>query len=378
MSLYKGQKFDSILVIVDKFTKMALYCPTVKTATASDLCDLFVEQVLRCFGVPKSITSDRGSVFLSQLWTEFCIAVQMKRKLSTSFHPQTDGQTERQNQTLEIFLRTYCNEEQNDWAALLPIAEFTYNNSVHSTTGTTPFRALYGKDPRITWDDPAVVDALKKRQKKLHPEFQPRLDRLLKVQGQIKERLLKAQAAQKKWYDQKHEEIYFVPGEKVLMSTKNLKLARPKKSLWPKYLGPLTVVENPSGHDGPNHYMLDMPKNWAIHNVVNVSRLERYHERDSPIPASDIAMPDIVELEGEDVWNMEAIVDRRWDAEKGALYYKVRWEGDWPVGQKETWEPPEHLTSEAMAQYNSKRPISPQPPKSNVMQKRNTKKRRNR
>jgi transposase InsO family protein len=373
-----NETYDATLVIVDKFTKMAIYCPTRKTAKASDLSDIFIASVIRCFGVPKSITSDRGSVFLSHLWRDFCTAVQMSRRLSTSFHPQTDGQTERQNQLLETYLRTFCNEQQDDWVKLLPMAEFAYNNSVHSVTGTTPFRALYGKDPRVSWNDPAVTDALRKRKGKLDPGSQERLDRLNQAHGKIMGRLLKAQETQKKWYDAKRQGIAFVPGQQVLMSTKNLKLARPKKNLCPKYLGPLTVLDNPSGHNGPNHYMLDLPANWAIHNVVNVSRLEPYYKRDSERPASDIAMPAAVELDDEERWVIEEVIDRRWDSETSSLEYKVRWEGEWPPDQKETWEPSEHLTSESITEFNAKRPLSPQPERNNLQQKGATKKRRQR
>jgi hypothetical protein len=93
---------------------MVLYCPTIKKATPSDLYNIVIDRLIQYFGPSRSITLDRGSLFLSYIWRDFCVAVQLKWRLSTSFHPQTDSQTERQNQTLETYLRMYCNEQQDN------------------------------------------------------------------------------------------------------------------------------------------------------------------------------------------------------------------------------------------------------------------------
>ena len=99
--------YDAILVIVDRFSKMSLYIPAEKTWRAEDLADSFVERVIFRFGVPKGVVSDRGSVFISRIWAEICTVIKQKRYLSTTFHSQTDGQTERQNQTLKTYLRIF-------------------------------------------------------------------------------------------------------------------------------------------------------------------------------------------------------------------------------------------------------------------------------
>ena len=143
--------YDAILVIVDHFSKMSLYIPAEKTWKAEDLADSFVERVISRFGVPKGVVSDRGSVFISRMWVEICTVIKQKRRLSTAFHPQTDGQTERQNQTLETYLRIFVNDQQDNWASLLSLAEFAYNNSKHNATGMSPFATVY-KDwqPRVS------------------------------------------------------------------------------------------------------------------------------------------------------------------------------------------------------------------------------------
>jgi transposase InsO family protein len=148
----KGRQgvYDAVLVIIDRFTKMALYVPTTKKATAEELADIFLERIIPLAGVPQSIISDRGPQFTSLLWQEFCVALQIKRKLSTAFHPQSDP-AERQHQNLKDYLRIFCDEEQGNWARLLPMAEFAYNDSVHSATGETPFFLMYGFHPRASW-----------------------------------------------------------------------------------------------------------------------------------------------------------------------------------------------------------------------------------
>src|SRR5213079_1188157 len=99
-----------------------------------------------------SIVSDRGSIFTSQFWKALSKSLDLKQRLSTSFHPQTDGQTERMNQTVEQYLRIYCNYHQDNWSELLSLAEFSYNNTQHTSIGCSPFYANYGYNPRFEVD----------------------------------------------------------------------------------------------------------------------------------------------------------------------------------------------------------------------------------
>ena len=193
--------------------------------------------------------------------------------MSTAFHPQTDSQTERQNQTLETYLRIFANDEQDNWASLLPLAEFAYNNSVHSATNLTPFSVVY-KDwqPRVSWEHPGLDEAIKADKSKKIRGLQERLERFRNARNTITKRLNEAMQVQKKYYDARHQPIGFNAGDFVLLSTKNLKLKRPKKSLWPKYIGPFEVLE-PCGKLA---YRLDLPAAWRIHDVINISRLEKW------------------------------------------------------------------------------------------------------
>ena len=147
-----GTAYDSILTIVDRYTKMAKYIPVRTTITAPQLAEVFISNIVRNFGTPDSIVTDRGSVFTSKFWSSLCYFIKARRRLSTAFHPQTDGQTERQNQTLEHYLRAYVDYTQDDWAKRLDMAEFAYNNSLNSTTKMTPFQAYAGFNPTLNRD----------------------------------------------------------------------------------------------------------------------------------------------------------------------------------------------------------------------------------
>lgn len=145
---YKDRIVDAILVIVDRFTKVALFIPTTTTLTAAELAQILYEHVECRFSTPLGIVSDRDSLLTSQFWVELCKARETKQRLSTAYHPQTDGQTERTHQSLQHYLRCFASDEAQ-WASLLHEAEFAYNNSVHTTIGVSPFEALYGYHPRM-------------------------------------------------------------------------------------------------------------------------------------------------------------------------------------------------------------------------------------
>ena len=131
-------------VIIDRLTKMGRFVACQGTMNPEDLADHFLQQVIRPHGLPSSMVSDRGPLFTSDFWKRVMETLGISRNLSTAFHPQTDGQTERANATLKQYLWAYCNYQQDDWEKLLPIAEFCYNNTQTETTRITPFFANYG------------------------------------------------------------------------------------------------------------------------------------------------------------------------------------------------------------------------------------------
>ena len=166
------------------------------------------------------------------MWAEICTVIKQKRRLSTAFHPQTDGQTEQQNQTLETYLRIFVNDQQDNWASLLPLAEFAYNNNKHSATGMSPFTMVY-KDwqPRVSWEHLGLDKAIEASKGQKIRGLQEHLERFQRACDSVSKCLKDAMAVQKKYYDAQHEPIEFGTGNFVLLSTKILNIKRPKRSL---------------------------------------------------------------------------------------------------------------------------------------------------
>ncbi|MBW0573311.1 hypothetical protein O181_113026 [Austropuccinia psidii MF-1] len=155
-----SNSFDSILFIVDRFSKMTVFIPTMYSIISLDSAHLFIKNIFSKHGFPSRILSDRGSLFFSSFWTNLFQQLKISRDLSTAYHPETDGQTERVNRILEQYLWMYVSYHHNDWNTWVPLAEFAYNNSGHSSTKQSPFFTVYERDPHfdsvhITQDTPA-------------------------------------------------------------------------------------------------------------------------------------------------------------------------------------------------------------------------------
>ena len=136
---WKGDSYDSILVIVNWFTKMVYYKPVMVNINTLDLAEVIIDVVVRYYGLLNSIVTNRRLLFTSKFWSLLCYFLGIKRRPSTTFYQQTNGQTERQNSMIEAYLQVFVNLEQNDQTRLLSIAEFTYHNNKNISTGCTPF-----------------------------------------------------------------------------------------------------------------------------------------------------------------------------------------------------------------------------------------------
>uniref|UniRef100_A0A1D1ZRR3 Integrase catalytic domain-containing protein n=1 Tax=Auxenochlorella protothecoides TaxID=3075 RepID=A0A1D1ZRR3_AUXPR len=138
---------NAIVVFVDRFSKMVHYAPTTKEVTASGLADNFLDRVYRLHGLPTVFVSDRDTRFTAHFWKELFGALRTELCFSTAYHPETDGQTERANRTLEEILRAMVDPYETDWDRHLAIAEFAANSAVSAATGASPFQTVYGFDP---------------------------------------------------------------------------------------------------------------------------------------------------------------------------------------------------------------------------------------
>ena len=137
---YGSMTWDSILVVVNKLTKMAHYIPVCKMMSVTDFIEVFIQDIVKHHGMPEVLVTDRDKLFTTEQWTSFCFHMRCRRNMSTAFHPQTDGQTERQNQSLKAYLRIFVDKQQEDWAKLLSCAKFSYKNLQHAATGKSPFQ----------------------------------------------------------------------------------------------------------------------------------------------------------------------------------------------------------------------------------------------
>lgn len=223
----------AILVVVDRFTKMAHFLPLRGVPSAEETAKVFVQHIVRLHGVPEEIVSDRGVQFTSRFWKALCGSLGIHHVMSSAYHPQTNGQTERTNQTLEQYLRCYTSASQSDWASLIPAAEFAYNNSVHSSTGQSPFYANYGFHPARLPESHRAVAV---------PAVQSMTDFLARNCRRLRATLSRAQDAARKQFDRKRGPVVlFSPGDRVWLSSAHLRLRCPSQKLGPRFIGPFTV-----------------------------------------------------------------------------------------------------------------------------------------
>jgi hypothetical protein len=275
-------------------------------------------------GIPHVIVSDRDSKFTSLFWTSLWSLLETKLAMSTAFHPETDGQTERMNRTLEQMLRAYTNTKQDNWDTLLPYCEMAYNNSTNASTGYSPFYLNYGQEMSLP------TNMLSLSSDSLVSQGNAAVETIL---DELHTTNLKhAQAYQKKYADKSRREEVFVVGDKVLLDTSDITFTAGSKKLLDKYIGPYNIITVVS----TTAYKLDLPIKFRLHPVFHVSKLRRYVSSDRfPNRIQNDRPGPVMKINGEDAWYVECIRDKR--IKKGKIEYLVKWENhdEW----ESTWEP---------------------------------------
>lgn len=339
--------FDSILVVVDRFSKYSIFIPTNSRTSATDLAFSLLDRVFSKHGIPESIVSDRGSRFTSQFWQDLTRVLRIRSDLSTAYHPQTDGQTERVNSVLETYLRLYTTYDQSNWSALLPLAEFAVNSSPHDSAGQSPFFINYGFQP--SWDP--------EMKRVLSPKARVFATDLISVHDFVKSRLQLAQQIHKKYADRKRlQHPSFIAGDRVWLNGRNIRTTQPSVKLASKYLGPFPIDRQVS----PTAYRLALPPNLqSLHPVFHVSLLQK--ATTSSIPGRYNEPPPSVQVDNYEEFEVEEILDSR--KRRRSVQYLVKWLGYDHAHDSSTWEDASMLTNcdEHVAAFHRLNPSKPRP-----------------
>lgn len=318
--------YHAICVFVDRLTKMVHLCPTTDNCDGVETAELFIKHVWKYHGTPSTIVSDRGSVFTGTFLSRLMALLEVKQLLTTAYHPETDGQTERVNRVLQDCLRHYIGPTQDDWDTHLPYIEFAINTSKHASTKETPFFLNYGQHPKIPIDLqlPKVANS---------PGVAKFARRMQEALARAKQCMEAAAQRQKAYADTKRSPVRIKLHDEVLLSTKNIKLKSPgTQKLLPKWIGPFTVIKDIKGIA----FKLALPVSMAkIHPVFHASLLKPYYPSGSTQPPP----PPILDDEGDLVYFVETVLDHRLrkSGRKSVTEYLIKWRGY--SHEHNTWEP---------------------------------------
>ena len=325
--------YDTILTITDHdCSKAAIFIPCNETITAEGVAALYLRHVYPRFGIPKKIITDRDTRFTSKFGQGLNKALGIQSNMSTAYHPQTDGQSERTNQELEIFIRSYCYEEQNKWDKWLPAAEFAHNQRPNATTKKTPFELIMGYNPSTEWiTRPIPV-----------PQVEERLAELVRIRQVAQEAMIKAQNILKLRRPGNKNFRPYEEGDQVWIEGTNLKTLYPSAKLSPKRYGPFKVLKRLSNAV----YQIDTPRHWKVHNVFHANLITPYKETELHGPNFARPSPELVE--GEEEYEVEKILDMKPRGRGRKMHFLIKWKG-YPTSDN-SWEPEENLHAEELVQ----------------------------
>ncbi|KAL0169271.1 hypothetical protein M9458_033867, partial [Cirrhinus mrigala] len=347
--LPSSNNYTCILVIVDRFSKSCKFIPLSCLPTAMETAEALLHSIFRYYGLPEDIVSDRGPQFISRVWHAFFRNLQISVSLSSGYHPQTNGQTERKIQELGRYLRAYCSSNQHDWSRYLPWAEYAQNSLRQSTTGLTPFQCVLGYQPALfPWSG--------------EPSNVPAVDHWFRESERVWDsahvHLQHAVRSHKIFADVRRRPApTFQPGELVWLSTKDIRLRLPCKKLSPRYIGPFPIQRQLN----PVTYQLQLPSHYRIHPAFHVSLLKP--ATNPPLPPStesdgtEVPPPPEI-LEDPSIYRVKEILDSR--RRGGQIEYLIDWEGYGP--EERSWIPRKDILDPTLlSEFHQQHPERPAP-----------------
>jgi hypothetical protein len=343
----RGSNLSHLVVFVDKLTKMIHCAPCPEKTDAATVAELFLHNVAKYHGLPDRIVSDRDSRFTGHFWQALWKAFGSDLCMSTSLHPQTDGQTEVANKSIQQYLRSFCEAEGKDWIKWLWIAEFSYNSSVNPSTDFSPFELNYGENPQSPMD-----------KIRLEETEVPAVDSLLAALRAnlllAKTHLKAAGLSQAAYSAKRHSPVHpFQVGDLVALSTAGLKLPGSTcKKLQDRWVGPFAVSAIKAEGTA---LTLELPTAWQIHPTLNISRLKRYFTSEK-FPREEIALPPPILVDDHEEYEVESVIGKRWVYTTSGIpepEYLIKWKG-YPASEN-SYLPLEYLDNcqESIKVYES-------------------------
>ena len=355
--------YDAILVVLDSYSKRAHFIPTKTTATAANSAQLFFEYVYKHHGMPQKIVTDRDSKVTSDFWRVLFNLLGTNLAMSTPYHPQTDGATERCNRVIGDMLRWYTENGAKDWETFLPAAEFAYNNTIHAATGYTPFMLDTGRNPH----DPislASLSLLEQVEQQAPSEYGKSAEQYLNEWHDhlclARAKLEESVDRYEEYYNRRYTPISFKVGDQVMLDTSDLKfidqntgLSKSRKKFDERYSGPYRikrVIGNGSA------YELDLGPTQQFHPVQSIVKLRPFRDSDiykdshNEVPPQSV----FVERDGEEVeeYEVERVLAHRGPPDDRK--YRVKWKGY--TNAHNSWEPIANLlpgVAEIVSEYEN-------------------------
>ena len=342
---------DYICTVVCHLTGFTHLIPCRKDDSAADVARRFLREIVRLHGCPTKIVSDRDPKFTSKFWTDLCYRLGSKLKMSTAYHPQTDGRAERSNAFMTELLRTATHiNNSRAWEEALDMVEFAINNAPSKSTGISPFYAVYGVHPRTPFD--IMLTSITPPPEV--PSVFEKVAALQAIHTICADQVRRNRHLQTAYEQRKRRSETFEKGEEVLLSTRNLTLEVPKQAtkLISPFIGPFTITDVRT-----NSVTLNLPPAMKIHPTINIANVRKYHQRQRPQRSRQ---PSPIAHDNAWAYEAEEVIAERVNGSRRE--FLVRWKGY--DQDEDSWEPASNFKNKnpaVIVLHRNRFPTAPQP-----------------